>query len=184
MQGRKQLTPQLFYQLSLDQLVLEDNFYRRINNWLGWGYLNVGQQFIYPKIEVCLKRGKCSYGRQFSPKTRLGNLGCATVTHVSGSGFFSVFLLSCPNVSTVCIIGLCVGCFNFLKSKENNILKFFLGWAATLFCKLWPVCWLVRIGNVLANWCRHFISLFYYPKSYPKTKLVAESNSDFRQSFL
>ncbi|MDA0199119.1 MAG: hypothetical protein OT643_10125 [Bacteroidetes bacterium] len=43
MQGRKQLTPQLFYQLSLDQLVPEDNFYRRINNPLNLDFLNSGQ---------------------------------------------------------------------------------------------------------------------------------------------
>ncbi len=59
MQGRKQLTPQLFYQLSLDQLVPEDNFYRRINNHLNLDFLypatkqyygSEGQQSIDPVV--------------------------------------------------------------------------------------------------------------------------------------
>ncbi|GEM_PF-1429862 len=31
MQGRKEFTPQLFYDLSLDGLVPADNFYRKVN---------------------------------------------------------------------------------------------------------------------------------------------------------
>lgn len=34
MQGRKEFTPQLFYELSLDGLVPVDNFYRRVNQEL------------------------------------------------------------------------------------------------------------------------------------------------------
>jgi hypothetical protein len=40
-------------------------------------------------------------------------------------------------------LGLSVGGFNFFKSKEKNILKFFLGGADTLFCKLGSVLRLV-----------------------------------------
>ena len=39
MQGRKDFTPQLFYELSLDRLVPVDNFYRRINQELDFYFL-------------------------------------------------------------------------------------------------------------------------------------------------
>src|SRR5690606_28165485 len=39
MQGRKEFTPQLFYELSLDRLVPVDNFYRRINQELDFHFL-------------------------------------------------------------------------------------------------------------------------------------------------
>ena len=59
MQGRKQLTPQLFYHLSLAQLVPEDNFYRKVNNRLNLHFLypatkqyygSEGQQSIDPVV--------------------------------------------------------------------------------------------------------------------------------------
>ncbi|WP_123947105.1 hypothetical protein [Chryseobacterium sp. CBo1] len=40
MQGRKNFTPQLFYELSLDRLVPMDNFYRKIS-------FEVDFQFLY-----------------------------------------------------------------------------------------------------------------------------------------
>lgn len=39
MQGRKQLTPQLFYHTGLEQLVPQDNFYRKLNESLDLHYL-------------------------------------------------------------------------------------------------------------------------------------------------
>src|SRR5690606_16676318 len=39
MQGRKDFTPQLFYELSLDSLVPEDNFYRQVNQELDLHFL-------------------------------------------------------------------------------------------------------------------------------------------------
>jgi hypothetical protein len=39
MQGKKSLSPQLFYQVSLDQLVPVDNFYRQLSKTLDLGYL-------------------------------------------------------------------------------------------------------------------------------------------------
>ena len=39
MQGRKDFTPQLFYELRLDALVPADNFYRRVNQELDLHFL-------------------------------------------------------------------------------------------------------------------------------------------------
>ena len=39
MQGRKEFTPQLFYELSLERLVPPDNFYRRVNQALDLHFL-------------------------------------------------------------------------------------------------------------------------------------------------
>ena len=39
MQGKKQLSPQLFYQASLEQLVPQDNFYRKLNRCVDLKYL-------------------------------------------------------------------------------------------------------------------------------------------------
>ena len=40
MQGKKkEFTPQLFYELSLDRLVPEDNLYRKINQAIDFGFL-------------------------------------------------------------------------------------------------------------------------------------------------
>lgn len=39
MQGKKQLTPQLFYHIGLEQLVPQDNFYRKLNRSLNLHYL-------------------------------------------------------------------------------------------------------------------------------------------------
>ena len=59
MQGKKSLSPQLFYQVSLDQLVPEDNFYRQLGKALDLGYLykataayygREGQQSIDPIV--------------------------------------------------------------------------------------------------------------------------------------
>lgn len=59
MQGKKQLTPQLFYHTSLDSLVPADNFYRRLNRELDLNFLYAatrdyygteGQQSIDPVV--------------------------------------------------------------------------------------------------------------------------------------
>ncbi|WP_422653349.1 transposase, partial [Empedobacter sp. UBA3239] len=47
MQGRKQFSPQLFYHLSLDALVPEDNFYRRIDQELDWRFLYAQTRHYY-----------------------------------------------------------------------------------------------------------------------------------------
>ena len=39
MQGKKIITPQLFYHQSLDEMVPEDNFYRKVNENLSLGFL-------------------------------------------------------------------------------------------------------------------------------------------------
>lgn len=59
MQGRKDFTPQLFYELSLDRLVPSDNFYRKVNQHLELHFLykstapyygREGQQSIDPVV--------------------------------------------------------------------------------------------------------------------------------------
>ncbi len=59
MQGRKDFTPQLFYELSLDRLVPQDNFYRKVNQCLDLHFLykatcvyygTEGQQSIDPVV--------------------------------------------------------------------------------------------------------------------------------------
>lgn len=47
MQGRKEFTPQLFYELSLDRLVPSDNFYRRVNQTLDLHFLYKSTQKYY-----------------------------------------------------------------------------------------------------------------------------------------
>jgi transposase len=47
MQGRKQITPQLFYQVSLEQLVPHDDFYRRINKALDLHFLYKATENYY-----------------------------------------------------------------------------------------------------------------------------------------
>ncbi|UWX66524.1 transposase [Empedobacter stercoris] len=47
MQGRKEFTPQLFYELSLDRLVPPDNFYRRVNQALDLHFLYKSTQKYY-----------------------------------------------------------------------------------------------------------------------------------------
>ncbi|MCG2780120.1 MAG: hypothetical protein L6264_04165 [Weeksellaceae bacterium] len=39
MQGKKKYTPKIFYQLSLDALVPEDNFYRQLQSELALDFL-------------------------------------------------------------------------------------------------------------------------------------------------
>lgn len=59
MQGKKIITPQLFYHQSLDEMVPEDNFYRKVNENLSLGFLykatseyygNCGQESIDPVV--------------------------------------------------------------------------------------------------------------------------------------
>ncbi len=47
MQGRKEFTPQLFYELSLDRLVPFDNFYRQVNQVLDLHFLYRSTQKYY-----------------------------------------------------------------------------------------------------------------------------------------
>ncbi|MFV0180505.1 transposase [Empedobacter falsenii] len=47
MQGRKEFTPQLFYELSLDRLVPPDNFYRHVNQALDLHFLYKSTQKYY-----------------------------------------------------------------------------------------------------------------------------------------
>ncbi|MFV0151605.1 transposase [Empedobacter falsenii] len=47
MQGRKEFTPQLFYELSLERLVPPDNFYRRVNQALDLHFLYKSTQKHY-----------------------------------------------------------------------------------------------------------------------------------------
>ena len=47
MQGRKEFTPQLFYELSLERLVPPDNFYRRVNQALDLHFLYKSTQKYY-----------------------------------------------------------------------------------------------------------------------------------------
>ena len=47
MQGRKDFTPQLFYELSLDRLVPQDNFYRKVNLQLDIHFLYQSTQQYY-----------------------------------------------------------------------------------------------------------------------------------------
>ena len=59
MQGKKTFEPKIFYELSLDRLVPEDDFYRKINSELQLGFLykatshyygNCGQDSIDPVV--------------------------------------------------------------------------------------------------------------------------------------
>ena len=65
MQGKKDFTPKLFYQTSLEQLVPQDNFYRKLLKVLDLRFLrkktqkyygNEGQQSIDPVVffKICL----------------------------------------------------------------------------------------------------------------------------------
>lgn len=47
MQGRKNFTPQLFYELSLEDMVPEDNFYRKVNKELNLDFLYRSTQKYY-----------------------------------------------------------------------------------------------------------------------------------------
>ena len=47
MQGRKDFTPRLFYQLSLDRLVPADNFYRQIARELDFSFLYAATSRFY-----------------------------------------------------------------------------------------------------------------------------------------
>ena len=49
MQGNKQFTPKLFYQTSLEELVPEHNFYRRLNNVLNLHFLYAATEQFYGK---------------------------------------------------------------------------------------------------------------------------------------
>ena len=49
MQGKKELSPQLFYELSLDRLVPEDNIYRKINLAMDFGFLYKATRHYYGK---------------------------------------------------------------------------------------------------------------------------------------
>jgi len=49
-QGRKPFTPQLFYQTSLENLVPEDNFYRKVNQALDLHFfVQVNSAVLWPK---------------------------------------------------------------------------------------------------------------------------------------
>ncbi|NLN26491.1 MAG: transposase, partial [Bacteroidetes bacterium] len=59
MQGRKDFTPKLFYELSLDGLVPKEDFYRKVNEYLDLHFLykatekyygSEGQQSIDPVV--------------------------------------------------------------------------------------------------------------------------------------
>src|SRR5690625_5350528 len=59
MQGRKDFTPKLFYELSLDRLVPKEDFYRKVNQYLDLHFLykatekyygSEGQQSIDPVV--------------------------------------------------------------------------------------------------------------------------------------
>ncbi|MFT3919268.1 hypothetical protein [Cloacibacterium sp.] len=65
MQGRKHFTPQLFYELSLDMLVPEDNYYRKLlteldlhfiykstQKYYGNGSVKIDFVFLLPKNQV------------------------------------------------------------------------------------------------------------------------------------
>nr|WP_245169028.1 transposase [Marnyiella aurantia] len=49
MQGKKKYTPKIFYQLSLDALVPEDNFYRKIQSELSLDFFYKGTRNFYGK---------------------------------------------------------------------------------------------------------------------------------------
>ena len=49
MQGRKHFTPQLFYELSLDMLVPEDNYYRKLLTELDLHFIYKSTQKYYGK---------------------------------------------------------------------------------------------------------------------------------------
>jgi len=49
MQGRKEFTPQLFYELSLDRLVPQENFYRKVNKHLEFHFLYKSTERYYGK---------------------------------------------------------------------------------------------------------------------------------------
>jgi hypothetical protein len=70
MQGRKDFTPQLFYELSLDRLVPSDNFYRRVNQELDLHFLykfthkyygTQGQESIDPVVFYKIKTSILSH---------------------------------------------------------------------------------------------------------------------------
>lgn len=48
-QGRKDFYPQLFHEVSLDSLVTVNNFYRNINNGLGFDFLYKSTSYITAK---------------------------------------------------------------------------------------------------------------------------------------
>lgn len=65
MQGKKQLQPKMLYTITLEQLVPQDNFYRRLNKAINlqWLYKNTnqyygieGQESIDPVVffKICL----------------------------------------------------------------------------------------------------------------------------------
>ena len=65
MQGKKDIVPQLFYQVTLEDLVAKDNFYRKINATLDLNFLykatshyygEEGQESIDPVVffKICL----------------------------------------------------------------------------------------------------------------------------------
>ena len=65
MQGKKDFTPKLFYSLSLDRLVPEDDFYRKLNQSINLRFLykqtqryygNEGQSSIDPVVffKICM----------------------------------------------------------------------------------------------------------------------------------
>jgi transposase len=65
MQGRKEITPKMLYQVHLDELVPQDNFYRRLNQVLDLHFLyratakyygTEGQESIDPVVffKICL----------------------------------------------------------------------------------------------------------------------------------
>src|SRR5690625_5981023 len=49
MQGRKDFTPKLFYELSLDGLVPKDDFYRKVNQYLDLHFLYASTEQYYGK---------------------------------------------------------------------------------------------------------------------------------------
>lgn len=55
MQGRKDFTPKLFYELSLNSLVSIDDFYRRVNQALDLDFLyNPHKSITEPKVKKVL----------------------------------------------------------------------------------------------------------------------------------
>jgi hypothetical protein len=56
MQGRKHYTPQLFYELSLDMLVPEDNYYRKLLTEIDLHFIYKSTQKYYVKKDKRVRK--------------------------------------------------------------------------------------------------------------------------------